>query len=283
MKKFIVLLITVLMSISVYAAGVKIIKIDSGTKGILQLNLKLGQHVNKGQLLFIIETKFNNSAKNRLFYAKNVYDRDKKLFKRISSISKARLEREKYYYIDALADYRKIIISNKKSYYSPSDGTVSEIRFANSSSIRKGDVIMNITASMTMYKANVVKIDSASEGILQLNIKLDQHVEKGQLLFTTETELDRVDMLKIKNRLVYTKSVYDRYKKLVELSIYSKVKLEKIKFDYINALADYKKKKISNKKSCYSPCDGLVSKIIFPNGSSIGKDGIVINITTKIV
>jgi len=287
MVKFFILLLVSLMSVSAYATNSNInknVKVAAVSRGTLQLNLKSGQHVKKGQLLFTINVGANKTAmlnaKNRLFYAKNIYYRDKKLFKKISTISAAKLEMEKYHYINALADYKKTMILNKKNCYSPNNGVIFNIKVANKSIVEKGEEIIEMTPSFDAYGTNVIKIDSTNDGILQLNLKLGQYVKKGQLLFSTETELSKIDMLKAKNRLIYRKSIYDRYKKLVKLSIYTKAKLRKVEFEYNNALVNYDKNIKSCKKYYYSPCNGTVSKIVLENDSHVGKGGVVIDITT---
>ncbi|HJO92392.1 MAG TPA: biotin/lipoyl-binding protein [Victivallales bacterium] len=130
----------------------------------------------------------------------------------------------------------------------------------------------------------VGQVDTVYEGILQLHVKLGQKVKKGQLLFTMDTNLLKVAVIKANNNLNYTKEIYERNKKLYDSShSVSREKLEEYKYNYINALADFKTAKI-NVKNCYyyAPFAGTVTKIIYGNGSAVGDGNEVMDITASI-
>jgi multidrug resistance efflux pump len=144
--------------------------------------------------------------------------------------------------------------------------------------------LISISAFAAESTPVVGQVDNSYEGILQLYVKLGQKVKKGQILFGMDTNLLKILVIKAKNKLNYTKTIYLRNKKLYEKShSVSKEALEELKFKYINALADYKTAKI-NVQDCYyyAPFDGTVTKIIYGNGSGVGSGDEVIDITASI-
>ncbi|MCP4180376.1 MAG: biotin/lipoyl-binding protein [bacterium] len=154
MKKIIVILIAGLISVGAFAeATPKVAQVDTVYEGIVQLHVKLGQKVKKGQLLFTMDTNLLEiaviKAKNDLNYTKTIYERDLKLFTKSHSVSKETLETAKFNYINALAGYKTAKINVKNCYYyAPFDGTVSKIIYGNGSAVSDGNEVLDITASI---------------------------------------------------------------------------------------------------------------------------------------
>ncbi|HJO93824.1 MAG TPA: hypothetical protein QF753_10525 [Victivallales bacterium] len=143
-------------------------------------------------------------------------------------------------------------------------------------------IFISIGAFASSNKSMInAPIQSDYEGILQLDAHLNEHVNKGQLLFHIKTSLLKLAALKAKNDMKYAKEIYLRDKKLSGPHIISKKALEITKNTYIDDYIDYQTALI-NIKNCYyyAPFAGTVTKIDNYSGSCVG-DASEVMVVTK--
>ena len=130
----------------------KVALVENIQQGRLDLNVKLGQKVKKGDLLYSIdpETFLTQKAKdeNNVRLSKHIYDRNNKLYK-YHAVSKADLELTKFNYINNKADLETTDLNIKYSYsYAPFNGKVTAISNNSDNSLVDNQAqIVTVTAS----------------------------------------------------------------------------------------------------------------------------------------
>lgn len=132
--------------------------------GILDLKVKLGEKVKKGQLLFVSSTITDSGNEVtaqkkidefKLIYAKKYYDREKQLFNAKMAGNAIGSPVSYYDYYKSYIDYREAMKTVKidelqikqSSGYAPFDGEVTEIFRYSKSGNGAGKPVLNLTAS----------------------------------------------------------------------------------------------------------------------------------------
>jgi multidrug efflux pump subunit AcrA (membrane-fusion protein) len=278
----------------------QIAQVDSMTEGMISLHVKLGEQVEKGQLLFNVDTVPGDDTtyigpqkiklENALKYYKENYNRLKKLYGS-RTVNLADLQTAELNLNNAKNDLKLFKTNVKNSYYySPFKGIVTKIINYNGC-IGDGNEVVDITQIKTKSDASAIKakmgeisevaqVDSLIEGILHLNVKEGQHVKKGDLLFKVDTTaLDSQKKIN-KSFVKYCSQEYTRQKKLLGTHAVSVSDFQTAEFNLINAIADLKTTELNiQNSSYYAPFDGVVSKVINPSGSAIGDGSEVVDVT----
>ena len=123
-------------------------------------------------------------------------------------------------------------------------------------------------------------MDSIIEGILHLNVKPEQHVKKGELLFTIDTSTLENQKKKDLINVNYCQQDYDRMKRLFSSNSVPLKDFEAARYNLVNAIANLKTTELNLKYShYYSPFDGVVTKVINSDRSAIGDGNEVVEIT----
>ena len=124
----------------------------SMTAGIIDLHVKPGEFVHKGQLLFKVNTVPGDSTtyikpqkmllENALRYNQENYFRQKKLVKN-HCVSVADYEQSKINYENAVNDFKSFCVAEKNShYYAPFDGVVTKVFNYSGSDIGDGNDVV---------------------------------------------------------------------------------------------------------------------------------------------
>ena len=266
----------------------KIANIASMYKGIVKLHVHLGEYVNKGQLLFElddsllkIQKKYNEqnykfmkevlTGAKKLIQNHSISDDDLQQCLRDVTIAKCQLEET----MQAL--------KNSK-YYAPFSGTVTNVVNYNGSGLGDNNTEIQITEGK-ISKAESHKIAIVCNrwpGILNLKVKKEDVVKKGNLLFKINSNSLDTQIAKCEADVEYTKSVYERNKNLYKTHNVSL-------YDYYKSNISYKlakmnlntQKAILKQYSNYAPFSGTVTKIYRYSGSGNGACKPVIELTEK--
>jgi multidrug efflux pump subunit AcrA (membrane-fusion protein) len=276
-KKIIVLIAGLFVGIVTFASPKAVSKIDSKPqvaqvasvyKGVVILHVKLGQKVKKGQLLFglnadMLKAKLENDKTN-------IINTTLILKRATELVEKHSISQDDYQQCvrDALAaqsSYDLNLAQIKQSeYYSPFDGTVTNIIRYDGSGLGDNDNEVEVTeGNVSVDTANRKAIVCTRwPGVLILKVALGEKVKKGQLLFSIETQDLTAQLNKDKSFLKYAIDDYKRLKILNKTHTISLLKFTEAKIRYGKALADVKIDEIMIKQSSgYAPFDGTVTSI----------------------
>jgi multidrug resistance efflux pump len=303
MKKFILFISACFIAVGLYASKDKpaVARISSCPflDGMVDMKVSLGEHVKKGQLLFIISTDYTQITKvqceNRVWYYKEEYERIKKLAKSRSK-SLENVQEAKYNLEHAIESLKieSLLINKWSKYYAPFDGVVTKIYNYSGSGVSRGsgncannNAVLEVT-KLEDYKKGGIKIGPAVAqvipmliGIVDLKVTLGEKVKKSQLLFKIDTAFYEIRKAKRKANLEYNKAKYERTKKLYEQNNGSLKYYQTALYDYKNAVQDLKATELLvNKRSCYyAPFDGIVTNITHYTGSFVFAGHKVLEVT----
>ena len=119
-------------------------------EGLVDLKVISGEKVKKGQLLFKIDTAYNDITKvqqeAKIKNKKEIYERTKNLYeKNVDSLKS--YQTSKYEYINAVQDLKgtKLIINKRSSYHAPFDSVVSNIIHYSGSNAFAGHKVLELT------------------------------------------------------------------------------------------------------------------------------------------
>ena len=291
MKKLILLMSVCFIATGLYASENKpaVARISSYLEGIVKLNVSLGEHVKKGQLLFNISTDYTKiikeKCKNGVWFYKEEYNRIKKLGESHSK-SIEEVEESKYNYENAVGDLKiqELLINKWSKYYAPFDGVVTNIYNYSGSGVsngsgncNNGDAILEVTKQED-FKKGLVKISPAIAhvapmitGPVELKVTLGEKVKRGQPLFDIDMAYNKISNMKYAAKVKYYKAKYERTKHLYRKNTDSLKTYQTAEHDYKNAVQDQKGNElIINKRSKYkAPFDGTVTNIIYYTGSNV--------------
>lgn len=265
----------------------QIAQISACYKGILKLNVQLGQQVKKGQLLFEYNTEeleivkeYNEEA---LKVDKAFVEGGKDLFlkKSISKDVYSKLESNYAVFQNTLKSTLATIEASK--YYAPFDGTITKIVSYDGSAFNDGDVEMEVTEGNVNVdtKNRVGMVCSRWKGIVDLKVILGEKVKKGQLLFKINTDVLEAKLKTNESKLQYAKGLYERNAALNVKSV-APYDYDKSYVEYFNISKDVKIDKLELKQACqYAPFDGTVTSIVRYSGSGIGECKPVLFITAS--
>ncbi len=270
------------------AAPLRVAEIASIYKGVVILDVKLGEEVKKGQLLFQMNQDIFEAQKkyyeNLVDFTKGVAEKAKELQEK-HSISLDDYQQCQRDYTAAEQQLKKIEAQIAFSkYYAPFDGTVTQIIRYDGSGLEDNAPEMYVTEGK-------VNVDTANKttllctrwaGILDVKVKVDEKVKKGQLLF--KTDMADIEAQKLSDASIekYNKALFERRSKLIKTHSVSLL-------DYYQSEVDYEKAQLAVKiddiqikqSSVYSPFDGVVTKIYRFSGSGNGEGKPVLEITEE--
>ena len=285
MKKVLLTLLIGFTACAVYASSQKKTVenlqkawIASSSKGIVELHVKLGEKVKKGQLLFSLNQDLLNLKKksdmNNFDYRKDVVKGALKLIKS-HSISTADYQVSEHDYLNAKTTYGMDIANAKLSkYYAPFDGTVTNIIRYNGSGLGDNDNEMEITRGNVncKYMNNTALVCNRWPGVLNLKVKLGEKVKKGDLLFSIDSSTLKLQKERDENLLLSAKEELKRKETLFKSKNTSLLNLKDAMNNYVQVLMMVKSDEIMlNQSICYAPCDGKVTKIYRYSGSGNGE------------
>lgn len=266
----------------------KIAEIAAMYKGIVKVNVTLGQKVKKGDLVFELNQDIYNAqlkgAVKNVEITKRIYEGATKLLKK-NAISVQDYQWDYHDFVAAKEAHNIILdtMTNSK-YYAPFDGTVTRIYRYDGSGLGDND------AEVVITEGNV-KVDTANQlamvctrwvGIVELKVNLGQEVKKGDLLFSTTTNIFKDKLQADQDRLIQAKEIYERLKKLNESHVSSLLELVRAELDYSKATTDVEVDKLMiEQSSCYAPFDGIITKIYRYSGSGNGDGKPVVEITAS--
>ena len=288
MKQILLNLAVVALLPLVCSAKNRAVQVHSMLEGRVVMCVEPGERVIEGQPLFYIEpTTLKLQKKKNIDAIKHNYklfQRDKKLIKthdmKISDFQKI-----EYNLATAIQDVKITEENILNSYYfAPFDGIITKVVNYTGSGVDDGSEIVDITQitpetnireieKRIRNSAQVGEVDSMTEGVMTLHVKLGEHVRKGQLLFNVDTipEIDHEttyiasQKIKFENVLRYHKETYDRLKKLKKCV--KLIDLETAELAYENAKDDLRAFSVNVKHSYYySPFDAIVTDINNYNG-----------------
>lgn len=265
----------------------RVAQISACYKGILKLNVKLGQQVKKGQLLFEQDTEeleiIKQYDEEALKIDKGFVEKGKDLFSK-KSISKdlySKLESNYAVSLNTLKSTLATISASK--YYAPFDGTVTKIVSYDGSAFNDGDVEMEISEGNVNVdtKNQVGIVCSRWKGIVDLNVTLGEKVKKGQLLFKINTDVLEAQLKIDEAKLQYAKGLYERNTALNVRSV-APYDYEKSYVEYYNASKALVNDKIEIKHAYqYAPFDGTITTIVRYSGSGVGECKPILSITAS--
>jgi multidrug resistance efflux pump len=294
MKKLALTLFTLAVASSLASAAIQqpaseleVAEVASTAKGVVELHIELGQKVKKGQLLFSLNQDLQNAQtvidKSNLKYNEEVLDGAKKLIKN-NSIPQADFLECMHDHINAQATYAIDQANIKTSkYYAPFDGTVTNIVRYTGSGLGDNDDEVEVTKGNTSLQnsSKVALVCNRWPGALNLNVNLGDKIQKGQKLFSINTDALKIKKEKDENILAKTKEIFERENKLYDSRNTPLINLKEAKNNYIHALMEVKKDNIILAQSSgHAPFDGKISKIYRYSGSGIGECKPVLEITT---
>ena len=275
--------------------------VETMTEGMLDMHVKVGQYVKKGQLLFDVNTvpKVNDLTtyigpqkekfENAYEYYNKVYLRLKKLYSK-NCVKLADFQLAEMNYKNALADLKSFNMNVKNSnYYSPFNGVITNITNYNGC-IGDAAGIVEVTKvdsavskkdlqGKVKNKEIIAQIDPIIKGILDLKVKNGEHVRKGQLLYKIETSALENQKEKDLTNVKVCEDKYERIAKLASIHAVSLQELDDAKFNMINAVADLNTTKMNLKNSYYyAPFDGVVQNIVTTEDSAVGDGAPVLEI-----
>ena len=288
MKKLIVILAVSILPVISFGAP-KVAWVASIYKGIVNLNVKLGEKVKKGQVVFQLNMDSlladEKCKKEALAFNKLIVERAEKLIK-THSISLADYQQCERDLTVAEADL-KITESMLKlsKYYAPFDGTVTQITRYDGSGLGDNDNQVQITeGNVEVNTANRVALSCTFwEGVLEIKVKEGQKVKKGELLYTVNTDDLKAQLTLHEAKLKYATIAYEREKKLHKTATVSLYKYREAKNNYDQAVLAVEQDKITIEQCPgYAPFDGTITK--FYNrytGSGNGRGKPVMDITAS--
>jgi multidrug resistance efflux pump len=265
--------------------NMQVAEVASTAKGVVELHVKLGEKVKKGQLLFSLNQDLQDAQtvidKSNLKYNEQLLAGAKKLIKN-ASIPLADYLECVHDHVSAQATYAIDLANIKTSkYYAPFDGTVTNIVRYDGSGLSDNEVEVTQGDVSVHYDNETALVCNRWPGILNLNIKLGDKVKKGQKLFSINTDALKIRAEKDENILAKSKEIFERETKLYNSRNTPLVNLVEAKNNYIQALMEHKKDKITIAQSSgYAPFDGEVTKIYRYSGSGNGECKPVLDITT---
>jgi multidrug resistance efflux pump len=130
--------------------GPAVARVAPMINGIVELKVKDGEKVKKGQLLFKIDTTFYEIRKAKrmasLEYNKAKYERAKQLYKQNSGSLKY-YQTTVYDYENAVLELKgtELLIHKRSSYFAPFEGTVTDITYYTGSYVFTGHKVLEIT------------------------------------------------------------------------------------------------------------------------------------------
>ena len=269
-----------------HVAKMKVAKVASVYKGIVKLHVKLGEYVKKGQLLFEVKQDI-------LDLQKNFNESDLKFMQRCMQgadglIANHSISLDDYQQCQrdlGAAEYqlKKTQAHIKFSkYYAPFDGTVTKIVRYDGSGLGDNDEEIEVTQGNVKVNTEnrVGLVCTRWPGVLELEVKLGDKVRKGQLLFKTQTDDIEAQKKIDENKLIYSKKLFNRSKKLFKTSTVSLYNYYLSKIEYKEALKNVETNEIQIKQSSmYAPFDGTITQIFRYSGSGNGAGKPVLNIT----
>jgi multidrug resistance efflux pump len=281
------LVLTLLVIGTFVSAEPQVAQVAPMYKCIVENKVVLGQKVKEGQLLFQCNLDIQNAdlkyQKLKKGFLKEVLDGAEKL-KKTNAISMADFLEGKKDFIDAEEQLllTEIEITNSK-YYSPFDGTVTNIVRPSGSGLGDNDDQIEVTegvVEVNTQNPTVALICTRWPGILELKVKLGQTVKKGDLLFTSNTAEFEEQKKQAENILKYVKTIYKRNKKLYSTKSVSLYKYALAENKYHEVERDLAKAKLQiSQSSCHAPFDGTITKIYRYTGSGNGAGKPVVDIT----
>ncbi|MCP4178385.1 MAG: biotin/lipoyl-binding protein [bacterium] len=285
-KKIIVLIVASLFGFGAFASSEistkintkpQVAQVASIYKGVVILHVKLGQEVKKGQVLFEVNSDMLkvqlDRDKSHVDNNAAILDGARKLVNN-HSISRDDYQQCLRDYLAAKNSYELDLAQiNDSMYYSPFDGTVTNIVRYEGSGLGDNDNEVEVTEGKV--KVNTTNkealICNRWPGVLDLKVKIGQKVKKGQLLYEIDTKDAIAQLDRDKNYLKYAIKEYQRLSMLRQSKTVSLLKLVEAKIAYEDALATVKTDKIQIEQSSgYAPFDGTVKSIERYSGSGNG-------------
>ncbi len=305
MKKLLLLTAICLTAGQIYASEFKpaVARIASYLEGIVELKVKQGQQVKKGQLLFTVSTEYTEivkeKCKNGVWFYQQEYDRIKKLAATHSkSIDDLQLAEKNLADAKGSLDIENLLIDKWSKYYAPFNGVVTKIYNYDGSGVSSGsgncdrnDAVMEITkledynrlkaAGNLDDQQETAYVAPMTDGLLDVKVSQGQKVKKGQLLFKVDMAYNQITKKQQEAKVTYYKDNYGRTKKLYGTNTESLKTYQTAQYDMINAIQDLKGTNlIINERSKYSaPFNGTVSEIIHYSGSNIFTGHTVLKVT----
>jgi multidrug efflux pump subunit AcrA (membrane-fusion protein) len=290
MKKLIVVLAVLMLSIVVYAAS-KEAWVASPYKGVVELKVQLGQQVKKDQLLFEVNQNIlevdKKSSEVTVKFLKIVMAGGEKLYEKqsISQDVYQQCQRDLAIEKNILKTVEAQIAASKL--HAPFDGTVTKIIRYDGSGLGDNDDELQVTeGEVKVNTANRVGLVCTRwEGILTLKVDQGQKVKKGQLLYTINTADIEAQIAEAEAKAKYMKITFERQKELYGTTAVHATSLYKFllsKDDLNKQVGEVEKLKIKLKQcSGYAPFDGTVTKIYRYTGSGNGAGKPVMDITAS--
>ncbi len=264
----------------------QVANIASPYKGVIELNVKLGQQVKKGQLLFELNQDILKAQKkyykSSLTLYKDILAGAKKLVK-THAIPLDLFQQSVRDSLMSKSSYKLILNTIRTSkYYAPFDGTVTKIVRYDGSGLGDNDDEIEVSKGF-------VKVDTANRvamvcnrwsGIVDLKVGLSQKVKKGQPLFSIDKKEFEIQKEKHESFLKYSKLLYDRRLMLSKTKSVSLYKMGLAENKYEEAVMNVKIDEIKIRQcTFYAPFDGTVTKVYRYSGSGNGKGKPVVDIT----
>ena len=292
MKKLITIIITMMAVLTLFGAP-KVAEVASIYKGIVELKVKLGDKVKKGQLLFEVNQDILNTEKKcneeTYKFLNDVLEGGKKLIKKES------ISHDDYEQCVRDIDVAKAALDNTKAqikyskYYAPFDGTVTNIVRYDGSGLGDNDNEIQVTEGVVDVNTSnpiVALVCNRWPGVLELKVEEGQQVKKGQLLFTIGTADIEAQIAEAEANKKYAQTTYERQKKLygkTSSHATSLYKYSKSEDDFRKAKANLEKLKIQLKQCPgYAPFDGTITRVYRYTGSGNGAGKPVVDITQSV-
>ncbi|MCF7791889.1 MAG: biotin/lipoyl-binding protein [Victivallales bacterium] len=281
---FILLFLLPIIGVSAVPGKPAVAKVSSYLTGIVNMKVKQGQYVKKGDLLFTISTDYLNTVigkcKNSVWYNKETYKRIRKLQnKRTESLENR--QKAKYDLEKAISRLKQEeVLENKWSkYYAPFDGVVTKIYYFTGSTCPDGtcgnnNSVLEITKTSDKNIETgpvIANIAPYLSGIVETKLLVGDKVKKGDVLFKINMDCKLLDKKKYQAAIKFWKEKYKRDKGLhANNNTVSLKLLQNSIYNYVNAEQDLKATNvIINKRSVYrAPFDGTVTDIIHYTGSN---------------
>lgn len=260
-------------------------EVSSMIKGVIELKVKLGQKVKKGQVLYTLNKDILNIERDycqkHLDIMEYVIKRARDLIKKDAISYKDYQETVRDYYNAKLKLQLNKEEEDAYTYCAPFDGTVTTIVRYDSSGTPDNDPQVIVTKG----KADVddtVKAEMCTRwpSLVEPKVTLGQDVKKGDILFTCNTST-YIAQLKIdENKLSLAQKEVVRLGKLQKTNTASLVEFLYAKDDYNRTFADVEISKIKLKQcSVYAPFDGKVTRVYRLQGSGLNEGKPVVQLT----
>ena len=305
MKRIILCLLFFVFASIINASVAKpaVARIASYIEGIVDMKVKVGQHVKKGELLFQIKTNFTELMKEKckinVWYYSEIYNRIKKLQKDHSQ-SLENLQEAEYDLKNAQKslDVENLLIDKWSKYYSPFDGVVTKIYNYSGSGVpdntencNKYNAVLEVTKlddysrmlknRQIKREPEVAQVAPMLKGIVDTKVVLGQKVNKGDILFRISTAYNEIIKSQQEAKVKYYREKYERTKGLYSKNSVALKDYQTSIDDYMNALQNLKGTLLMiNKRSTYrAPFDGIVTDIIYYGGSNVFAGHEVVEVT----